>query len=271
MKPNIETYAPAACLLLAACGSDPEVSALPEEGAVEVNIQVTGTENVEPMMDELDRRGITGTVWLSGAEIDEKCAAVETWAAEGHEIAGKYGPMIDETTPRQAQVDELGAIAGASARCNAGTVVGFRANRFTSNQDTYELLEAGGYGYLEQSARAEQYSIYTFKPYVLPGWSFAVLPMPIVVYYGETSSMCDNACEDMMTPQDLLAYEKKAIAFHLLTGEPLIFEWHPGTTYPGDEVGWWGAFTGLLDHLETLGDRVEFVTARKLVERYARP
>jgi hypothetical protein len=95
--------------------------------------------------------------------------------------------------------------------------------------------------------------------------------MPIVGYYGETSSMCDNACRSMMTPDDLLAYEKQAFDFHQRTGEPLIFEWHPGTTYPGDETGWWGAFTGLLDHLESQGSQVEFVTARQLVERYASP
>lgn len=80
----------------------------------------------------------------------------------------------------------------------------------------------------------------------LQGHSFAVLPMPIVVYFGETSSMCDNACEDMMTPEQLLAYERVAIDHHLRTDEPLIFEWHPGTTHPDDEAGWWDAFTGLI-------------------------
>lgn len=257
----------AASLLAAGCGSDAE--AAPMADRLEINIQVTGTKNLHEMMDELDDRGILGTVWLSGAEMNAECDAVEAWAETGHEIAGKYGPMIDDDTPRIAQEEELDAIAAASDDCSAGRVTGFRANRFTFNEDTLELLDEREFGYLERSARAERYSIYRFKPYRLDGRSFAILPMPIVVYYGETSSMCDNACEDMMDPGDLLAYEKKALSFHLKTDEPLIFEWHPGTTYPGDEAGWWDAFTGLLDHLESLGNRIEFVTAKQLVERHA--
>jgi hypothetical protein len=222
------------------------------------------------MMDELDARGMIATLWLGSDEIDAECAAVEACRAAGHELAGKYPTAVDAETPRQAQQDELSAIASASARCGGGGVVGFRASRFTANDDTYELLEEQGYGYLERSAREERYSVYTFKPYPLEGRSFAVLPMPIVVYRGETASMFDNACQDLMSPDDLLAYEKKAIALHLRTGEPLIFEWHPGTTHPDDEAGWWGAFTGLLDHLEMLGDRIEIVTAKDLVQRHAR-
>lgn len=269
MARPIEHFAEATCLLvaLAGCGTDETVTEQPAR--LEVNIQVTGTENVHPMMDELDRRGIVATLWLGGAELNAECAAVGTWAKAGHEIAGKYPTEIDDATTRAEQETEMSAIAEAGSRCGAGTIAGFRANRFTANQDTYELLDQKGLGYLERSARAERYSVYAFKPYPLQGHGFAVLPMPIVVYYGQTSSMCDNACQNMMTPDELLAYEKRAIDFHLRTGEPLIFEWHPGTTYPGDATGWWGAFTGLLDQLQTLGSRVRFVTADELVHEYA--
>ncbi len=259
----------AACSLFAAaaCGSNSTVTESPAR--LEVNIQVTGTDNIKPMMDELEKRGIVATVWLSSAEIDGECSAVGGWAQKGYEVAGKYPTEIDDDTTRQEQEDEMSAIAEAGSRCGAGTITGFRANRFTANDDTYALLDERNLGYLERSARAERFSMYTFKPYPLQGHSFAVLPMPIVVYYGQTSSMCDNACQSMMTPDELLTYEKKAIDMHLRTGEPLIFEWHPGTTYPGDATGWWGAFTGLLDELENRGSAVRFVTARQLVEKYA--
>ena len=251
----------------AACGTDATVVEFPAR--LEVNIQVTGTDNIQPMMNELHKRGIVATVWLNGAEIDAACGSVGTWAQQGYEIAGKYPTNIDDETTRREQEAEMDAIAQAGSRCGAGTVTGFRANRFTANQDTYELMDEKGFDYLERSARAERFSVYRFKPYALQGHSFAVLPMPIVVYYGETLSMCDNACQDMMTPDELLEYEKKAIDIHLKTGEPLIFEWHPGTTYPGDETGWWGAFTGLVDELQNRGSAVRFVTARQLVEQYA--
>jgi hypothetical protein len=253
--------------LLAACGSTASAGQLEEP--LEVNIQVTGRENIHPMMDELDERDVIATVWLDGTEMDAECEAIEEWSDAGHEIAGMYPIAIDETTTRQAQEDNLSAIADAKQRCGVESIVGFRASRFTANDDTYDLLDNEGYGYLERGARDERYSVYTFKPYAFEDHSFAILPMPVVVYYGQVTSMCDNACRNMMTPDDLLKYEKRAIDMHLRTGEPLIFEWHPSTTYPGDDDGWWGAFTGLLDHLESLGGRVKFVTARDLVERYA--
>mgnify|MGYP006345411023 FL=1 len=236
---------------------------------LEVNIQVTGIDNIHPMMDELDRRGILATVWLGGAEFDVECASVGNWADEGHEFAGKYPTEIVDETPRSEQQAEMSATLEAGSRSGAGAISGVRANRFTADQDTYELMDDKGFDYLERSARAERYSVYTFKPYPLQGHTFAALPMPIVVYYGEAGSMCDNSCQKMMTPDDLQVYEKYAIDVHLRTGEPLVFEWHPGTTHPGDATGWWGAFTGLLDELQSQGGRVQFVTAHQLVEKYA--
>lgn len=256
-----------------ACGTDEGDPGEPGNGSeptdeLEVNIQVTGAENLEPMIDELDERGILATVWLSTAEIEDKCDYVGSLASTGHEVAGKYPTELSDETELAAQRAELEGILEAASDCDA-RVVGFRASRFTANADTPDLLEELHYRYLERSAREEFFSVYRFKPYPAEDQSFAILPMPIMVSNGELGSMCDTSACNRMSASELLRYERAAINFHLRHGEPLIIEWHPELTHPDNDEGWWDTFLGVLAHLDEKGGAVRFVTAEELVERYA--
>lgn len=251
--------------LLAGC--EDGSSAEPTAGMLEVNMQVTGAENLRAMMDELERRDVLATVWLSSAEIEAECDYVRTLASRGHEIAGMYPDQITDDTSYEAQRGEMQAMLDAAPDCDA-EVAGFRASRFTANDDTPELLDDLGFGYLEQSARAEFLSVYTFRPYSAQGHDYSVLPMPIMVSRGELGSMCDTSACNRMTADELLRYERAAIDFHLRHEEPLILEWHPSLTHPGNRDGWWDAFLGVLDHLESKGDAIRWVTAGELVDRY---
>jgi hypothetical protein len=91
--------------------------------------------------------------------------------------------------------------------------------------------------------------------------------MPIAVAYGEVHSLCDTSCEGDLSPEEVLLYERAAIDFHLQHAEPLILEWHPELTNPGNPE-WWAVLTGVLDHLRQKGDRVRTVTAVELVDHY---
>lgn len=256
-------------LLLAAAsaGCDDEVTVAKSSAALEVNIQVTGGENLVPMMDELDARGLAATVWLSAKELDDNCAYVGTLAAKGHEIAGKYPGSIEADTTYEAQKAELDEILEASNRCAGKPVAGFRATRFTANADTYRLLDELDVPYMVRSNRSVLLSVYTFRPYRLEGHEFAVLPMPLAVYYGVSSSLCDTATAGDLTSAQLLTYEKASIDHNLKLGEPLVSEWHPELTHPGNEPCW-STFVGTLDYLESKGSRARAVTAQAIVERY---
>jgi hypothetical protein len=248
-------------LFALACESEDASSTRP----LAVNLQVTGRENLEPMMQEIDRRGLVATIWLSSAEITANCSVVRSLATEGHEIAGKFPAEILPTTSEAEQRAELSALADSAGGCSVPAPEGFRATRFTSNDATAALLDEFGFAYLERSARDEFLSVYTFAPYRAEGHSFAILPMPIRVAYGEVGSLCDtSACGDL-SDAEFLRYVQAAIDFHSRTREPLILEWHPELTNPDDTEGWWDTFLGVLDHLQAQGDTVEFVTALDLV------
>lgn len=258
----------AAALVAAGCdGTNETTDEQPVSGRFEVNVQVTGAENLEPMMEEIDRRGLVATVWLSAAELDEKCSYVGELAARGHEIAGKYPGSIEADTTYEAQKAELVAILEASERCAGRPISGFRATRFTSNEHTHRLLDEYGIDYMVRSNRQVLLSIYTYKPYRLEGYQFSVLPMPLAVYYGETSSLCDTAVSGEITPAELLLHEKAAIDHNLALGEPLVSEWHPEMTQPAASPCW-STFLGTLDHIQSKGDRAVVTTAKAIVELY---
>lgn len=233
-----------------------------------VNIQVTGTDNIKPMMDELGRRNIRATIWLSGEEITTNCEYVGELSEKGHEIAGKYPGQIKPEASYEEQKDELLAILEAASRCIGLEISGFRATRFTANEHTYRLLDEFDIVYLLRSARAELLSVYTFRPYNFRGHNFAILPMPIRCAYGENGSLCDTSARGKLSPDELRQYMFAAIDNNITLGEPLLLEWHPNITFPGDPEGWWEAFIAVLDYLESKGDQIKFVTAKEIIDYY---
>jgi len=260
-----------AVVSVGACSDEerPPASTSTTTEALEVNIQITGASHLRPAIAELDARDRRATIWLTVAEVDAECDYVRELSARGYEIAGMYPEEITATLSLENQRAVVSALSASVRRCSAAGMVGFRAKKFTANADTYSVLTEQAVTYLERSARAEAYSIYTFKPYLFGATKLAILPMPILVSFGQVSSLCDTASEDMMKSTELVAYERVAIEQHLKTLEPLALEWHTDTAYPGDPGGYFGAYTAVLDYLMSKGSSVRFVTAASLVTRYA--
>lgn len=233
-----------------------------------VNIQVTGVENLRPMMDELNRRGLTATVWLSAAELNANCTYAGELALRGHEIAGKYpGEIVAETT-EAALRSEITGLIEAARRCTGRSIAGFRATRFTSNEATHRLLDELSVSYMMRSNRQVLLSIDTAWPYRLMGSRFAVLPMPLAVYYGSVSSLCDTATEEDLTPQELLLHQRAAISRAIGLGQPVLLEWHPELTRPDEPRGWWGNFTGALDYIVSRRSELRVIRAEDIVAEH---
>lgn len=259
--------AAATAFVAAGCEDSTELVIPPSQSRSEVNIQVTGAEQLEPIMAELERRGMLATVWLSASEMDDKCSLIGQLASRGHEIAGKYPGAIEPDTSYEEQKRELDGILDAAQRCTGRPISGFRATRFTSNEQTHRLLDEYGIDYMVRSNRQVLLSIYTYRPYRLEGYEFSVLPMPLAVFYGETSSLCDTATCGELSPAQLLTHQEAAIDHNLALGEPLVSEWHPELTNPGNS-GYWATFLGVLDHIESKGDRAIVTTAEAITQRY---
>jgi hypothetical protein len=244
-------------------------SHVPEKAQLIMNIQVTGADNFKPMLDELNSRNVISTVWLNAEEMLENTQYLAEVAEQGHEIAGKFDGQITEETSYAEQKEVLLAILEAAPGFTANQIAGFRATRFTANEYTYQLLDELKLTYLERSARDELFSVFTFKPYMFEGHDFAILPMPIRCAFGESGSLCDTSARGKLTADQFTQYIYATIDNNIKLSEPLILEWHPAVTYPGDSEGWWQAFIDILDYLETLDADVEYVTAIELVDRYA--
>jgi peptidoglycan/xylan/chitin deacetylase (PgdA/CDA1 family) len=254
-------------IVAAATSCDDQPSVAQKSAALEINIQVAGATNLQPMMEELNRRGMKATVWLSAQEMNDSCTYVGTLASQGHEIAGKYPGQIEDSTSYEEQKTEIDGMLAASTQCAGKAMTGFRATRFTANDDTFRLLDDLDVPYLVRSNRQVLLSIYTFLPYRLEGHEFSVLPMPLAVFYGETASLCDTATAGKLTSAELLGYEKASIDSHIKLGEPLVLEWHPEVTHPGSEACW-STFVGTLDYIESKGASVKVVTAESIVQRH---
>jgi hypothetical protein len=272
-RSTLSTVASVAALALVACGDDERPPPADTDGTLptilEVNIQITGGTNLRPMVEELERRNHRGTIWLTAAEIEADCDYVRSLSARGHEIAGVYREEITPDLSIENQRATVDALVAAANRCSTTRISGFRAKRFTANEGTYTVMDERGLRYLERSARSEPYSIYTFKPYAFSGHAFAILPIPILVWRGQVSSLCDTASEDLMTSAELAEYEKTAVESHAKTGEPLILEWHVDTCFPNDPGGYFETYKRVLDHLDSKAGGVRFVTALVLVDKYA--
>jgi len=254
-------------VLLLAASSCTEASSA-SQPFIHVNVQVTGATNLEPMMDELNRRGIKATIWLSGPEIDQRCEYVGILATQGHEVAGKYSGEIYAETTYEDQRAELDAMVEAAMRCTGRSIAGFRATKFTSNEHTHRLLDELAIPYMMRSNRQVLLSMYTYRPYRFEGFDFAVVPMPITVYFARVCSLCDVSSGGDLGPDDLLMHQQAAIDQNLKLGEPLILEWHPEATYPDEPNGWWSNLINTLDYLESKGSAVEIVTCREIAELY---
>ena len=250
--------------LATACGS--EDGQLPRP-RLEVNLQVTGADNIEPMMNALDARGMVATIWLSDAEIDDHCTLIRTYAATGHEVAGKSPTQIRPDTSEAEQRARMSAVLTAAENCGLPAPRGFRATRFTANDATGPLLDELGYAYLERSARDEFLSVFTFEPHEASDGEYAILPMPIRVAFGNVGSLCDTSASGDLSPEQFFRYVQAALRSHLTHRGPLILEWHPSLTHPGNAEGWWPAFISTLEALEAHRADVEYVTAVELVGR----
>jgi hypothetical protein len=258
----------AASVLLALASCTDTEDAGDKADFIHVNVQVTGATNLEPMLDELNRRDIKATLWLSGAELDEMCDYVGLLADQGHEIAGKYSGEIDADTSYEAQRAELEAMIEAAMRCTGKPISGFRATKFTSNEHTHRLLDEFEIPYMMRSNRQVLLSPYTYRPYRFTGYEFTIVPMPITTYFGRVCSLCDVSSAGDLGPDELLLHQKAAIDQNLKLGEPLVLEWHPEATYPNEPGGWWSNLTKALDYLESKGGAIRLVTCKQIAELY---
>lgn len=260
----------AAALILASGGSASGASAEQLATAL-VNIQVSDGEDfeaVKAMMDELVKRGITATLWMSKTEYSpEERSYLAKLSQAGYEIAAKSERDLRPLS-YEKQLRMFRDIATAIRECTGRRVNGLRATRFTWNEDTIEVAnELGVYYFMGDIAKDPRFGD---VPYFPDSSSFGILGVTTARYPdGTTGILCDSPASKKISAQEFQDLLFSTIDERLAVGKPMVFEWHPASTSRPDEANpWWRTFTSFLDYLQSKGGAVLFLTAADLVSYY---
>lgn|GEM_PF-1485091 len=234
-----------------------------------VNIQVSDGEELGPvraMVDELVRRGLRATLWVSRSDLTPE------WQAYLKEIAGKgyeVGVKVDADISKLSYEEQLSLaqpIAGAVTACTGKRPKGFRATSFTWNDASVDVADELGFMYFMASvgsAPGEFDSILYFPP----KHGFGVFGVTRALYPdGASGILCDVPASKRMNSKEYLGLLCRVLDDCIATGKALVIEWHPASvTKPDPGNPWWQAFIGFLDYLESRRGDVWCATGEDLV------
>lgn len=239
-----------------------------------INLQVdaenTG-ENLFKVLGEIERRGYTTTVYVTGAFAQDNGATIKEIQEHGHDIAfhgWKTGENL--TTMNYSMQQEILIKAKNSVENYSGQVQGFRPQYYSQNEDTYTILDSLNIsydsGFISRLKYIPGYENYT-KPYKVTNHSFYAVPVSSYNNSIKTIYLCDLSATSK--------FKINSTEWHsLLTNkfneseernEPMVVVIHPWIT--GNETtGYWQAFTQFLNYTDTR--KISIVTTSELLEYY---
>jgi kynurenine formamidase/peptidoglycan/xylan/chitin deacetylase (PgdA/CDA1 family) len=224
-----------------------------------VNLQVdaenTG-ENLFKVLGELERRGYTTTVYVTGTFAENNGMTIQEIQEHGHDIAfhgWKTGENL--TTMNYSMQQEILIKAKNSVENYSGQVEGFRPQYYSQNEDTYTILDSLNIsydsGFISGLKYIPGYENYT-KPYKVTNHSFYAVPVSSYNTSIRTIYLCDlsatskfkiNATEWYSILRNKFDESEKK-------NEPMVVVLHPWIT--GNETtGYWQAFTQFLNYTDT--------------------
>lgn len=123
-----------------------------EEHKVNVNLQITEHQNPEALswvIDEVEKRDISpATIFVGETMVEKDCDLLRELDEKGYEIA-VFGYHLDdegnfvqiETLPKEKQRNIIESNKKSIEDCLEKKVYGFRAQRFSKNEDTHEIVD----------------------------------------------------------------------------------------------------------------------------------
>ncbi len=249
-------------------------SSAENKNTVLINFQVdaenTG-EHLFKVLGELERRGYTTTVFVTGSFADNNGHMIQEIQERGHDIAF-HGWATGEnlTTMNYSMQQEILIKAKNSVENYSGHVEGFRPQYYSQNENTYTILDSLNISYdsgfisgLKFIPGYENYS----KPYKVPNHSFYAVPVSSYRTPDKIIYLCDlsasskfkiNATEWSFILNKKFDESKK-------NNEPVVLVIHPWIT--GNETtGYWQVFTQFLDRIEN--KNIDIVKTEELLEFY---
>ncbi|MGE5593016.1 MAG: polysaccharide deacetylase family protein [Betaproteobacteria bacterium] len=234
-----------------------------------VNIQLNDGDELGPvkaMMDELVKRGIRATLWVSRSDL------VPEWQAYLKEIVGKgceIGVKADADISKLSYEEQVGLvqpIMGAISACTGKRPKGFRATGFAWNEASMEVADELGFMYFMASVGSPP-GEFDSTLYFPPKHRFGVFGVTRALYPdGTRNILCDVPASRRMSSKEYLHLLCETLDDCIATGKALVVQWHPATiTKPDPGNPWWQAFIGFLDYLESRRGEVWCATGEDLV------
>jgi peptidoglycan/xylan/chitin deacetylase (PgdA/CDA1 family) len=228
-----------------------------EKKPVIVNLQVT--EYIDPaalsrVINELETRGIRPATVFIGKEIAEKnCSIVKELDQKGYEIAA-FGYAIAEngdfiqlaTLSKEEQERTINDTKTAIEDCLNHSINGFRAQRFSKNKETNEIVKDLGFTW-HGSFVVNWDPEASLSPYYSTDYGFYLVSIEGVGKTGYV--LCDTAMGSFnKTAQEWRQTIQTYFLQHQKEETPFITEFHP--YFLTGNSNWWNEFIELLDWLK---------------------
>ena len=234
----------------------------------QVDAEYTG-EHLLKVLYELERRGYTTTVYVTGTFAQNNGTTVQNIYNNGHEIAlhgwvtAEQLETMDYNTQKEKLVNAKNLVEEKSQ-----TVVGFRPQYYSQNEDTYTILDSLNISYncgfisgLKYVPGYENES----RPYIVTNHSFYAVPVSLSS--DETIYLCDLCASSKYKLNGTEWYSVLTNKFDECEEkqEPMVMVLHPWVT--GNETtGYWQAFNQFLNYTEN--KNINVVSTKELVDYY---
>jgi len=271
-------------------GCPEPIPAPPSPGAsasgVYVNIQVDAegqnAQGLNDMIAELQARDMHTTVFVSGEFANANALTVSALARKGYEIAlhgYKTGEQLATMTYEDQKTLLTNALKVVQGCAPCGTyvsVVGFRPQFFSQNEDTFRILAELGIAWNSGFKAGIEPMISGHEQDVAPypvhgtGYDFYAVPISTVEFNGKRIYLCDMSCvqADKMTAEQWAQALDSALTEALRTRQPLVVLLHGMITGDRTQYTYWQPFVDFLD--KVLASNSAVVTTSQLVDLYKR-
>ncbi len=259
-----------------------------QSNCVVVNLQIdaeqeTGSAGIQKIVDELKARNIKATVFVTGEYANRQALTLNSFSRDGFEIA-MHGYNTGEQLASMTYAEQkdllsraLTALQGCQSCGTGTTVVGFRPQYFSQNEDTYRILDElgltydGGYkaGQLctDGAACADGHQN-DVTPYAVAGHNFKAVPITTVEYGGKRVYLCDiaSAQAEHYTAAQWAEVLQAGFEQARDNDQPLVVLFHGWYTGDSTQYDYWQPF---VDFLNNIQDSSTFLTTQELVARYS--
>jgi peptidoglycan/xylan/chitin deacetylase (PgdA/CDA1 family) len=247
-----------------------------------INIQIDGeytNENrLTRLVNELTKRGIDATVYVSTMFVNDFRDVVKDIANLGFEIAMhgyKTGEILESLDP-QEQENRVKSTYIALQGClfcekSPIMILGFRPQYFSQNEITYKILDELGIfydsGFIESMSYLPGFENYS-KPYRVDGHKFYAVP--ISSYYYEPIKdrvyLCDMSIKNKykLNATQWLDILEKRLEISIKTGDPMVIIIHDLIT--GLDDTYFNTFIKFLDDIKE--KEIKTVSTAELVSIY---